>query len=161
MVTENKDAIKCGDCGVENPRSRVTCQVCHAPLYKKADKVIDKPKDVPVIKGKEKETPKSGKIQTKMAATNPFEDSTKPSISTPTKDKDTTSTPPINKREVHRKAKRKSKVPINEQYFKLEGDILTPVDIGLKVKALKKNQAKGRGKSLIALWTHNKLLIQE
>lgn len=151
---EDEGTVKCQVCGEENPSNRVTCKACHIPLLK--DKSEDAPKETPAVQKKAK--PKTEKTQP-APKTQPAQE-TKTNVN-PFDDKKKASAPPVAKIVKKRRTRRKSKAPTNEQYFVLQGNILTPVEISLRVKALKKKQAKTEAKMVIDLWNRNKDLISK
>lgn len=138
---DTKDTIACGECGVENPKSRGTCIVCHKPLRRKTDAGRD---------AQEKKTEKPG---SKTTPKNPFDDSKKESTKSAIA---SASISPASKKVIKRRARRKSRKSTNEQYFILGVAGLIPVEIGIKVK---KAEAKGDASKLIDFYKRNKTLI--
>lgn len=145
-----EDKVACPECGVENPKSRLTCLVCHEPMRGDARKKKDgekASKEKDVSKGK-KEPEKKDVAKKEPTIAEAAIAATKQSKIEPIK--------PIK----HRRTRRKSKSQSAIQYFKMEGDTLIPINIGLKVTALKKKAAKAEAASLIDLWNRNKSLIK-
>jgi hypothetical protein len=134
-----EDKVKCPECGIENPKSRATCQVCHHPLRKPASKDAS---------ASEKKEAKAEKPETKTTAKNPFDDKKEPTIKE--------AAIKAGKKVIKRRARRKSRKPTNEQYFILGSAGLIPVEISIKVK---KAEAKGDASKLIEFYKHNKDLI--
>ncbi len=165
-----KDTITCPSCNVENPRGRLTCQVCHDPLTPKQKEVKkvkmtiegEAKKGVTTVKVFDPKTPLPPSPPTsKVTSPNPF-----PEKQTP-KDTDSiivpkaiiTKIPKEAKAPVKRRARRKSHTPIESQYFMLQNGTLIPVQIIQTVRKLKKKAIGIQAQGLMSLWNRNKSLI--
>ena len=161
------DTSKCGACGVENPKGRVTCQVCHEPLRREG-------KEKPEIKKDKTELApeKMDNKQSKPEPPNPFDDGGK-DIPTPTKktrkkvpakktlkEVPAEMTPDAAQPKPKIKRRRRTKSTVEAQYFKLEGDALVPVEIQIRIHSLKKKGIGSAAASLIDLWNRNKSLLK-
>ena len=164
----------CPSCGVENPKSRITCLVCHERMDGSKKEQASPEKDVAPKKEAVKKEPKkvekmvvTKEVIGKPIVKNIFDDKKEPTIKEAAiaagkatakaiskAIEESKKEAPIKRR--HRKPRIQSAV----QYFKLEDGLLIPIEIGLKVKALKKGSAKDQAASLIDLWNRNKSLIK-
>ena len=140
---EQEAIKKCLSCGVENPVSRVTCQVCHAKLTGLNPLEDTKPELPETPKKKRGRKPKIVKTPKPRTPKEPIPESKEP-----------TEKPTI-KRKRHKKSKL---VPI--QYFALAGKQLIPISISLSMKPMKKKNIEIEGQNLISLWNRNKGLLQ-
>ena len=175
---------KCPECGIENPASRATCQVCHAPLRKDAkgtaterNKIIIKgtppepeaKTDVAPEKEKGGVTGKAGHTP-KTTSKNPFGDKKEPTTEEEPKinpfqsgiktgSKTATEVAAKSRSIVKRRPRRRTKAPTDTQYFKLENGKLIPVEISLRIRDLKRKQVTTEARALISFWNRNKSLI--
>lgn len=146
-MEENKDVILCPGCGVENPKSRVTCEICHAKLY--------------VKKPKQKEVESLNPFTENPAIEKPPEPEKKPRKKRQPKIKKESSGNPKDESPAPSKRKRHKKVKSQFiEYFALARNGLLPVSINIQVKPLKKKQISIKGQNLISLWNRNKSLLK-
>jgi hypothetical protein len=135
------DIRKCPECGVENPVSRATCQVCHAPMMGKKDQkgsvdpFVDKTS--PVTEPQKEKKPRG-----------------RPKTDIPIKDKK--EEPPKAKR----RARRKSKIS-EPTFLILQDGKLQVVNIRIAVKAIKPKEVRGVERNLITIWNRNKDLFTD
>ncbi len=173
-----KDTITCPSCNAENPKNRLTCQVCHDPLVVSKWKGGEKPKKV------KEETERGTKVESKVDPKTPSpppsskikpiglitEDFFPPDpITEKQSPKDTdlvivpkailTRIPKEAKVLTKRKARRKSHTPIESQYFMLQNGTLIPVQIIQTVRMLKKKAISVQAQALMSLWNRNKGLL--
>lgn len=162
-----KDTITCPSCNAENPKNRLTCQVCHDPL------VIGKWKGGEKSKKVEKETEKGTKVESKVDPKTPAPPV--PKVIPPTipkqspRDTDLIIVPKailakipkknVPKVPIKHRAKRKPRAAIELQYFALEDGILIPVAISLKITSMKKKVMKEGARTLLEFWNRNKSLL--
>jgi hypothetical protein len=170
LKPSEKDVIQCPACTAENPKGRVTCVVCHSPLYKGLMKEVPgvAKKEIPKDKQPEAQPRRREKkepmIVTKEVIKEPitkgmFTDTiplpTRPLIPDPPKEK------PV-KEIIHRvrsPRKKTIKPPIESQMFVLQGGRLTPVTWNLKLTPVRGKKLVPAARSLIDLWNHNKGLL--
>jgi len=147
----------CPSCGVANPVTRVTCQVCHSKLIGKINPFqAGVPTDTPtasevvlekkVVREKKKRgrKPKTEqKTRKPRTPKEPAQESAEPKPESPVK------------RKRHRKPK---SVPM--QYFALAGQALVPVVINLQVRPIRTKEIKAEAKALVTLWNRNKNLLK-
>jgi len=158
------DTMKCGACGVENPKSRATCLVCHEPLRKETK---EKPE---TEKGKPEPAPETEKNKPEPVSKTDKMDSqqSKPKTQKPDpfldRKKDAPVAIKINPNTVPPKPKvkrkRRNKSAAEAQYFKLEDDGLVPVEVQVRIHPLKKKDIGPIPASLIDLWNRNKSLLK-
>lgn len=134
-----EDKVKCPECGIENPKSRATCQVCHHPLRKPAGKDAS---------ASEKKEAKADKPEPKTTTKNPFDDKKEPTIKE--------AATKAGKKVIKRRARRKSRKSTNDQFFILGAGGLIPIDISIKIA---KSEPKGDASKLIDFYKRNKTLI--
>ena len=156
-----KDTITCPSCNVENPRGRLTCQVCHDPLTPKTEKT--KKGTQAGSKADPKTPPPPTPPASKITSPNPFTEKQSP------KDTDSiivpkailTKVPKEAKAPIKRRTRRKSRTPIESQYFMLQNGTLIPVQIIQTVRTLKKKAISTQAQALMSLWNRNKSLLQK
>jgi hypothetical protein len=144
-----EDAVKCPACEVENPKSRATCQVCHAPLRKKTKDTGGKSTEAGNENAGAQAAPVTG-TKNPPDGKNPA-----PAPKIPDTPKLKPSSPKAKKRRSRQRSKKSSPI----EYFKLEDGHLLPIYISLKIKPLKRKEAKDQAKALISFWNRNRLLI--
>jgi len=134
----------CPECGVENPVSSITCQVCHARMDQKKN-----PKGSP----------------------NPFEEETGPDAKDTTEKKtrsrrkkevipeDKKEEKKVSAPKVKRRAKRKSKIE-EPTFFTIQNGKLQAVNVRLAVKIVKPKELMNLERNLISIWNRNKDLLE-
>ena len=157
-----KDTITCSECNAENPKSRLTCQVCHSPLTVKKEKT-------------EKGTSAGSKVDPKIPAPSspsPPSQTSKQSPPAPPLDPFGISSPSskdkllgklpkekVSKTPVKHRARRKSRVTSEAQHFMLQGQDLIPISLTMHIRPLKRKMLKGEALMLVDLWNRNKSLL--
>jgi len=157
-----KDTITCSECNAENPKSRLTCQICHSPLTVKKEKT-------------EKGTSAGSKVDPKIPAPSspsPPSQTSKQSPPAPPLDPFGISSPSskdkllgklpkekVSKTPVKHRARRKSRMVPESQYFILQNGTLIPVQIIQTVRTLKKKVISMQAQALMSLWNRSKDLL--
>jgi len=150
-----KEPIKCPACGIENPRNRLTCEVCGERLIPNPKKLnppekSEKPEKIP---RKKKDIP-SENIKSESADTS----STKMISPTPS---EVESPPPIIKQRKSRKKRAKTVKESDPVFFILRGGKLQPVHITWGVmKPLKRKELSMTERNVLSIWNRTKDLIR-
>lgn len=148
-----KEPIKCPACGIENPRNRLTCEVC-------GERLIPNPKKLNPVPKVEKKPPKEGNTSKEDTKTKSAEvPVNKVPVSPPP---EVESPPPVTKQRKSRKKRTKTTKESDPVFFILQGGKLQPVHITWGVmKPIKRKELSVTERNVLSVWNRTKDLIRD
>ncbi len=148
-----KEPIKCPACGIDNPRNRLTCEVCGERLIPNPKK-LNPPEKSEKIPPKKKDTPKEA------IKSEPTKEVSTAKIPPPTSPQGEPS-PPILKQRKSRKKRAKTIKESDPVFFVLQNGHLSAVHITWGVmKPIKRKELSVTERNVLSVWNRTKDLIR-
>jgi len=147
-----KEPIKCPACGIENPRNRLTCEVCGERLIPNPKKFNPPPKAEKKSLKKSNASKEATETKTTGAPADKVPASPPPEVESP---------PPITKQRKSRKKRAKTVKESDPVFFILQNGKLQPVHITWGVmKPLKRKELSMTERNVLSIWNRTKDLIR-